>query len=143
MAWASIEETLRYTGITVTEEELEQAQIMIELFTEVTEDSSPNIGPKNSRYLKMAVAYQAAWITQHPDLFTHVDVGNMIQDGLQFNPANANAFLLAPMASRAIRRLSWKRTRTLRVRPRRNRYTGGASIHNSPLEDDRVEWYRE
>jgi len=116
MAWATVAETLTYTKLTVEEADVESAQFMVEIFADVTEDANANISPKNLRLLKMAVAYQAAWISDHPDVFTHVDVSTMLQDGIQFTNAHANAGVLAPMAKRAIDRLSWRRNRSLKVK---------------------------
>lgn len=116
MAWATVGETLTYTKITVDEGDIEAAQFMIEIFADVTEDADANISSKNLRLLKMAVAYQAAWISDHPDIFTHVDVSTMLQDGIQFTNAHANAGVLAPMAKRAIDRLSWRRNRSIRIK---------------------------
>lgn len=116
MAWATVGETLTYTKITVDQGDVDSAQFMIEIFADVTEDADANISSKNLRLLKMAVAYQAAWISDHPDIFTHVDVSTMLQDGIQFTNAHANAGVLAPMAKRAIDRLSWRRNRSIRVK---------------------------
>jgi predicted HNH restriction endonuclease len=123
MAWATTGEVLTYTGITVTEAEIQQAQFMVEMFADVTEDAV--VSTKNLRFLKMATAYQAAWITEHPDLFTHVDVSTMLQDGLQFTRGHENATLLAPMARRAINRLSWRRNRSIKIRPPKRRTMKG------------------
>lgn len=127
MSWATVAETLTYTGITVTEAEVEQAQAIVELFCDTSEEASDAglISSKNLRFLKMAVAYQAAWITEHPDLFTHVDVSTMLQDGLQFVAGHENAFLLAPFARRSINRLSWKRNRSIRARRSRRQTNAG------------------
>jgi len=122
-AWASISETLAYTRITVDLEDIDAAQAMIELFADVvydqTVDGSGNttIGAKNFRLLKMAVAYQAAWMTQHPDLFTHTDIQSINQDGIFYVHQHENSYLLAPMARRALKRLSWMRNRNIRIRP--------------------------
>lgn len=119
MAWATTAETLAYTSISVSQDNIDAAQAMIELFADVTEASSDagNISPKNLRLLKLAVAYQAAWMTSQPDLFTRSDVGLMTQDGISFTSPHANSGLLAPMAKRAVDRLSWKRNRNQRIRP--------------------------
>lgn len=132
MAWATTAEVLTYTGITVTQAEVDQAQFIVELFSDTTEDASDQgfISSKNLRFLKMAVAYQAAWITEHPDLFTHVDVSTMLQDGLQYTQGHENAMLLAPFARRAINRLSWKRNRSIKVkRPKRMTNAGIRRIY--------------
>jgi hypothetical protein len=141
MTWATAAETLTYTGIVVTDAEVAQAQVIVELFADVTEAAT--ISTKNTRLLKMAVAYQAAWITEHPDLFTHVDVSTMLQDGLQFVSGHENAFVLAPFARRAINRLSWRRTRSLKARlPKRRTMRGlrqidylGTSYNNGAAID--------
>lgn len=141
MSWATVAETLTYTGITVGQDNIDAAQAMVELFADVTEDSNDNISSKNLRLLKMAVAYQAAWMTDHPDVFTNVDVSTMLQDGLQFTNAHANAGILAPMAKRAIDRLSWRRNRSIRIRQKkRNTNSFGASIHNTPQQDEDLPW---
>lgn len=127
MSWATTAEVLTYTGITVTQANVNQAQFIVELFSDATEDASTAglISSKNLRFLKMAVAYQAAWITEHPDLFTHIDVSTMLQDGLQFTRGHENAFVLAPFARRAINRLSWKRNRSIKVKRPKRMTNGG------------------
>ncbi len=88
----------------------------------------------------MAVAYQAAWMTDHPDVFTNVDVSTMLQDGLQFTNAHANAGILAPMAKRAIDRLSWRRNRSIRIRQKRRNITGGGFVNSTPQQDEELPW---
>lgn len=159
MSWASIAETLTYTRITVLQADIDAAQAMVELFADVTPDSDTRIHSKNLRLLKMAVAYQAAWISDHPDIFTHVDVSTMLQDGVQFTNLHANSGVLAPMAKRAIDRLSWKRNRNIKVRQKKRSLnhqvwqfggrgyfesgTGindGGGIDNTPMQDDNLAW---
>lgn len=121
--WASIADVELYTRISVSQEDLNAAQAMVEMFSDAvynqTVDASGNalIGSKNLRLLKMAVAYQAAWMIDRPDLFTHVDIGSMNQDGIFFVYKHENAGLLAPMARRAISRLSWRRNKNIQIRP--------------------------
>lgn len=119
MAWATVSNVLTYTGFTATEAQLTQAQAVIEMFADTTTDASDagNISPKNLRLLKLAVSYQAAWITQHPDAFTNIDLTNFNQDQVSGTLAHANALILAPLAKRCIDRLSWKRIRPLRIGP--------------------------
>jgi len=136
MAWATITETETYTGVTVGADNITAAQAMVEIFADVTEDSNLNISAKNLRLLKMAVAYQAAWMTEHPDLFTHVDVSMMLQDGIQFTLGNENAALLAPMARRALNRLSWRRNRSIRIRRRRDQQAKNRGTINALYTQD-------
>lgn len=147
MAWASTAETFSYTGITVSQDTIDSAQAMIELFADVTIASSNagSISPKNLRLLKLAVAYQAAWMTSQPDLFTRSDVGLMTQDGISFTSPHANSGILAPMARRALDRLSWRRNRNQRIRPYRpnNVWNGNFSDptnNDASLEDNTLGW---
>jgi hypothetical protein len=116
MAWATSSDVLAYTGISATAAQVEQAQAVVELFADTTEEAL--ISGKNLRLLKLAVSYQAAWITQHPDAFTNMDTTSISQDQVSATWLHANAGILAPLAKRAMDRLSWKRTRALRIRRR-------------------------
>ena len=116
MAWGTSSDVLAYTGISATAAQVEQAQAVVELFADTTEEAL--ISGKNLRLLKLAVSYQAAWITQHPDAFTNMDTTSISQDQVSATWLHANAGILAPLAKRAMDRLSWKRTRALRIRRR-------------------------
>jgi hypothetical protein len=144
MTWASPQDVIDKTGMTVSDPVLKQAQAVVELFADTTEDASDagNITAKNLRLLKLATAYQAAWITQHPDAFTNVDLTNFNQDQVSGTLAHANALILAPLAKRAIDRLSWKRIRSLQIGPR-----GGYSsiprrmnLTSAVADDDDPRW---
>jgi hypothetical protein len=126
MPWATTDDVVAYTGLTASTAQVSQAQSVIELFADTTEDASDagNISTKNLRLLKQAVSYQAAWITQHPDAFTSMDTTSVSQDQVTATWLHANAGILAPLAKRAIDRLSWKRIRPLRI----GRRTGYPSI---------------
>lgn len=122
MTWATTGDVPFYTGLTATEAQVAQAQAVIELFADTTEDASDagNISTKNLRLLKQAVAYQAGWITQHPDAFTNMDTSSVSQDQVSATWLHANAGILAPLAKRCIDRLSWRRMRPQRIGRRRS-----------------------
>lgn len=144
MSWASIQDVATYTGATVTDAEIIQAQAIVELFADVTEEATDAgaVSGKNVRLLRMAVSYQAAWMTLNPDLFTHQDAQTVQQDSVAFTPAHANASLLAPLAKRSIDRLSWKRMRALRIGPTRGGYRIPArmNVDNAVLDDNDPRW---
>jgi hypothetical protein len=119
MTWATTSDVATYTGLNVTAAQVEQAQGVIELFADVTESASDEgfISEKNLRLLKQAVAYQAAWITQHPDWALNLDASSVSQDQVSATLRHENALILAPLAKRCIDRLSWRRNRPLRIRP--------------------------
>jgi hypothetical protein len=144
MTWASTSDVASYTGINVTAAQVDQAQGVVEIFADVTEDASDDglISEKNLRLLKQAVAYQAAWITAHPDAFTNIDLSSFNQDQVSGNLRHDNALVLAPLAKRCIDRLSWRRNRGLRIRPA----TGGSvipsrmNLTSAAADDDDPRW---
>jgi hypothetical protein len=115
--WATTGDVATYTGLTVTAAQVAQAQAVVEIFADTTTAASDagNISEKNLRLLKQAVAYQAGWISQHPDAFTNMDVTSVSQDQVSATFRHDNAGILAPLAKRCIDRLSWKRIRPLRI----------------------------
>lgn len=152
-SWATPSETLAYTRISVSQDNLDAAQFMIELFADVVYGQTANISTKNLRLLKMAVAYQAAWMTEHPDLFTHTDIQSINQDGIFYVHQHENSYLLAPMARRALKRLSWMRNKNIRIRPSTRRLIRKSFVQensdfdliesyndHTPEEDDAVDW---
>lgn len=117
MSWASTADVLTYTGSSVSQDTVDAAQAIVELFADTVENENVELSTKNLRLLKLAVAYQSAWMSAQPDLFTRTDVGLMTQDGVSFTSPHANSLILAPFARRAIARLSWMRTKNQRIRP--------------------------
>lgn len=139
--WADASDVARFTGAVVTIGDLTQAQDIIDLFSGTTFGAYNNISPKNLRLLNRAVCYQAAWMQARPDLYTHMDVQSASQDGASFTPAGENAQLLAPMADRWLRRLTW-RNKPLRVRRRYDQYDTDDTRHSrdSAVADDAQPW---
>lgn len=150
--WASIADVASMTGATVTQAQLAQAQLIIEIVSDVSPESSFDaddptvetglISPKNLRYLKMAVAYQAAWMLAHPDVFTNADSKDMSEDGLSMTYGNKDANVLAPLARKCVRRLTWMRpNRSVRVQRRLNpAFIGQFGTRDSAIADDERNW---
>lgn len=144
MPWAEPSDVAAYTGITATSAHVTQAQGIVELFADVTEQASTDglISEKNLRLLKQAVAYQAGWITQHPDAFTNVDLTSFNQDQVSGTLRHDNALILAPLAKRAIDRLSWRRNRGLRIQRRSSAGSIPARMNltSAVADDDDPRW---
>ena len=140
MAWAVVSDVSDLTGKTVTAEELAQAQAIVEIACART-DTVPEgtILPRDLEWLRRAVAYEAAWITANPDLFTRMEVTTLLQDGVEARDLPPDALTLAPLARRALRRLSWKKTRSTHIISEFERqaalYPVGGDIIDYPGED--------
>jgi len=140
MPWATTAQVHTFTGATVTADELERAQVVWELFVGVTEDASDQglISGRNMRLLVLGLCYQAAFMQQHPDYFTHMDADSLSQDGASVTPGSENARLLAPLAIRCLRRLSWKSS-PLRALTRTGQNTDRGN-RDSAVRDDQFDW---
>lgn len=142
MGWATPEDVFDLTGREASPESLAAAQSMIELFAGATTIATDDelISSKNLRLLQQAVSWQAVWLDVHPDVLEAMDVTGVSQDGLNATYANVNAHLLAPLASRCLTRLSWRRMiRAGRGNWSRRRYSLRGN-RDSAVRDDQYEW---
>lgn len=111
MGWATVAEVKDITGETVSDRDRATAVGIIETLTGVFEGADrPDTTDRDKAWLKRAVAYQAAFVKDNPDLFSRNDVTSAGQDGQSANFRNVDAHILAPLARKAIRRLSWRQT---------------------------------
>lgn len=117
MAMASPDEVTNLTGLSVGESDVVMAQGIIELFVGRTEAVFATMQSRDRYWLKMAVVYQCAWMQSHPEVFSIMDVAELRQVDLQvsFREGDPHAAVLAPLARKALRRVSWKGTRTIEV----------------------------
>ena len=141
--WATAADVFQITGSTVSDTDVQRAQFIIELFADVSADgASEFLSTKNLRLLKFAVAYQTAWMGQHPDVYTNVDITNASEDGLSFAHSHKNAAILAPLARRSVDRLTWRRpNRSIRVGKHLNpafQFQWGS--RDSAVADDARDW---
>jgi hypothetical protein len=114
-AWASIADVAELTGVTVTDAQLLQAQSQVELRVGRTYAAGTNIGARDLRWLKKAVAYQVVWMLDQADLLTRSDTnGAVIQDG-QHIEVTKEGLTLAPLARVALKRLTWRGNRSVRT----------------------------
>jgi hypothetical protein len=129
--WATAADVLNITGQTVTDDQVQFAGSIVDLFTgrpytfDWTEPSSgttityawyQNVGATDVYYLKLAVVYQTLWIQQQPDLYTRLDVDSIQTMRAPIKLQNPNALMIGPLARKALSRISWLRTRALHVR---------------------------
>jgi hypothetical protein len=134
--WATIADVQTLTGKVVTQAVRDRAAALIEMHVAVIEAvERPDISDRDRYWLKLAVAYQAAWLEAQPDAFERNDVSSAGQDGesASFRP---DAHTLAPFARKAIKRLSWRSARTVELS---RRGTGRRDV-NSEAFDNSLPW---
>ena len=114
MGWATVQDVDDLTGVTVTDPQIAIAQAIIEIHVARTEDvPADTITARDVQWLKRAVAYQTVWVNANPDLFTRIEHVTILQDGVEVRDLPPDALTLAPLAKKAIRRLSWMKTRSI------------------------------
>lgn len=114
-AWASAQNVINATGVSVTEQQLAQAQDDIEIASGRIYPDTPRLRQRDLYWLGKAVARQAAWIAGQFGLETRLDATQIQQDGVS-TTLQGDGLVLAPMAARALKRVSWMRSRTVHVR---------------------------
>jgi len=110
--WADIVGVAELTGATVTDADLAKAGGIVDLFAGRTYAAVARTGTRDAGWLRMAVAYQAAWMSGQPDLFARLDY-TAVPDAAA---VTGTGMVLAPMAKWALRRCSWLKSRSLHVR---------------------------
>ena len=139
--WATVADVQSLTGKVVTDQQRNEAAATIELHIGLIESvERTDISERDRYFLKQATCYQAAWLVAQPDLYERNDVGQAAQDGesASFRP---DAHTLAPLARKAIKRLSWRGPRTLIV-PAGDPRTGRRLDTTSEEYDDSLAWKR-
>ncbi|WP_344951433.1 hypothetical protein [Actinomadura miaoliensis] len=115
MTWATPAEAKNITGQEITQEQLDAANAVIEIYVGVTETARHQLRPRDLRLLKKGEAFQAAWQAEQVDYTGRSDIDEVDHDGLRYSKADPDTFTLAPLAKAAISRLSWRRSRTLQA----------------------------
>jgi len=114
-SWAQAADVTGVTGVTVTDAQVMQAQAVMDMFSARTYEARPRIGTRDLHWLKLATAYQCAWMLAQPDLFTRLDF-QTIAMGNRPVQLRSDALLMGPLALKALRRCSWMRSRSVHVR---------------------------
>lgn len=106
--WATPGDVTGLTGVTVSQAQLSIATGIIELVTGVTEQDMAD-GDARLPWLTRAVAYQAAFIHDHPDLFGALDVDRerLGDHTIDLRDGDPFAATLAPLAKIALARAGW------------------------------------
>jgi len=136
--WATTAEVDDLTAETVTEGQLTQAQAVMDLHSGRTVHSAAEIGDRDLHYLKLATAYQAAWMKHQPDMYSRMDLTEVPSDAGASAGLNESGMTLGPLARRALRQLSWKRSRSLAVGPAPRLRAGFVNELSDPYHN----WHR-
>ena len=118
MTWAQTTDVSDITGVTVTSGELALAEADICTYANRSPDASAGMAARDLYWLKVATCYQAAWRDSQVQVSGRQSARAISQGGAGGQSVSYTAgweVVLAPMAARALRNLSWKADRTLRT----------------------------
>ena len=105
------------TGSTLTVAQIQSAQQILNMYSNYTPEASGfNMQPFDLRWLRYGLAYQAVWMVGNPGLLYRAEVDTISQDGLSTHWQDPRNVMLAPLALRSLKQLSWQKSRSLRVR---------------------------
>lgn len=114
--WALPADVLSLTGLNPTQTQVDQANGTIEVHAgKLYTLSSAHTGSRDTEWMRRAVAYQCAWMLAQPDMFQRLELQAVAASGRPV-PIAATAITLAPLARRALARVSWMKSRSLHVR---------------------------
>jgi hypothetical protein len=98
---------------------------------------STHIGSRDLYWLKVATAYQAAWLSTQVDAFNRIDALDISQ-GRSRTQLRDTAMFLAPHARKALKRVSWLKSRSVHIR---SPFTDRAAIGAIDPLSAEADWY--
>lgn len=113
----NVDEVKALTGYDVTNAEIKRAQAIIETYIGKTEIEVQR--PYDLMLLARATGYQAAYMKNNADkVYEQVAVSQIAHsDGMVTVDKDMSAPFIAPLAVLAIKNLSWKGSRSVRIGP--------------------------
>lgn len=115
MSWSTPAQALSWTGEAVEQAELDRACAVVELYAGViVEQPEASINAVDRRWLAQAEAYQAVWMRGKPGFLVQRETHTSSSaDGVSVQRAAPSDAMLAPLAARTLKNLSWLGTRTI------------------------------
>lgn len=123
MALVTPQEAQVVHGVQVTQDQVDMAQIDVDIIAEIDLDDVDAVGrliDRDLKLIKYAISYQAAWrkaqiaLTERTDI---TEIAGAASDG-GVKLRDELSLILAPMARACLSRVSWKRKRTTPDRAR-------------------------
>lgn len=109
-------EVTALTGVTVEQVTIDVAATYIEVYSGRHVDLWPHLSASDQRTLKLALAFQAAWLHVHPEALTAMDVASFgqLDQNVSYHEDAARTQLSA-LTRRLLKQLSWKGIRSVSV----------------------------
>jgi hypothetical protein len=116
MAWGVLPaDVLATTGASATAGQVAAADGVITIYVNRQSTASASMTPRDLATIRAAICWQVPWQAAQPDFLTRNQFDELSQDGLSVSTSAQWAKMLAPLAARALKNLSWKGSKTLRT----------------------------
>lgn len=139
MTWVALDEVLGLVGASATAANVAHANSDVTVYANRTPSASAGMNARDLYWLKLAAAYQAVWLGEQVNVDARQSVRSFAQDGMSVNYDGEWQVVLAPMAARSLRNVSWKGTRTERPAPDPAAVLGTGFLEEE--HDDEHEWH--
>lgn len=116
--FATLTDVTAYTGVNVSSLELERAHLLVEMLGDRDRTAVADFRARDVRKLKAATAYAAAYLHEHPEILLEVaGIGSIGQPDLSisYDTDDEGAHLVGRAAWKAIKGLSWNRSRSVQI----------------------------
>lgn len=124
--WATVVDVTTITQKTPTQEQVDGAEAIVAIHcNRVPGDFTPST--RDAFYLKQAVVWQAAWLMAKPGVEARENVSQVTQDSMEVVNDGHSAPVLAPLAKRSLKNLSWMSGRSVTM----TRRAGGVPVNES------------
>lgn len=138
MAYVTVSQVKDMTGVTISSSGIIKAQTIIEMFSNRTEAEGADVSDRDLYWLRLATAYQAAYMDSHPELYELMNVNVLIQGDLHVNfKQDRRNMLVAPMADVALKNISWMRSRSISMN---SPFQHGSVESDTLATDDDEDW---
>lgn len=136
--WCSLADVTAVTGTTVPQEQLAAASSVITVYANRSPGAVGSLLARDAYWLKQACAWQARWQAQQPGYDQKSAVTSVNQDNVQVAYGAEWQIVLAPLAARALKNLSWKGSRSVRIH---TGLSGSARDFTNEASDTASRWF--
>lgn len=125
----TVTEVAEATGKSVSASDITRAQAVIatatgrDLDQPWGTDEAPGYRARDLRLLRDAVLWQTAYLDDNPDVLVqlgNIEAASTNGNSVKYGEGGAAASLVGPLAAMSLRRLSWRRSRSIRMRRQRD-----------------------
>lgn len=119
--WATPVDVQTITGARVNDADIARAEAVIDAATGAGDLEATKLPRRDLRMLRLATAYQVAWMQEQFDLFARHDVTSLSQEGQSTSARDSMTFVLAPLAKHSLNRCTWAGIKSRNVGDSRGR----------------------